>query len=188
MKLKWIIPLLITACAACASAFADVWNGSVAAATEVEIVIPADGTLDTFDLTVGQTVSTGDVVGHIRETKVFSRVYAVKYVERRCLRFAKDAQRIARNFHCSCLKIRICSAFSLSHSPCDRDAILAVQRCCLLISFKDDLHDAGAVSQINKDDTALIAALCDPTHECHLFSDHILCDLAAPCCAYETLH
>ena len=74
MKLKWIIPLLIIACAVCASAFADVWNGSVAAATEVEIIIPADGTLDTFDLTVGQTVSTGDVVGHIRETKVFSPI------------------------------------------------------------------------------------------------------------------
>ena len=131
---------------------------------------------------------TAEIKIAIAEAKVFPRVNSVKHVERRCLGFAEDSKRIARDFHRSCLQICIGSSFSLPHSPCDRDAVLAVQRCRFLISFKDDLHDAGTVSQINKDNTALIAALCDPSHECHLFSDHILCDLAAPCCAYETLH
>ena len=39
MKLKWIIPLLIIACAACASAFADAWNGSVAAASHCDVLM-----------------------------------------------------------------------------------------------------------------------------------------------------
>ena len=74
MKLKWIIPLLVLACAAYAPALADVWNGSVAASAEYELVIPADGTLDALDLEVGQQVRAGDVVGRVRETKVFAPI------------------------------------------------------------------------------------------------------------------
>ena len=53
-------------------ACADTFSGTVNALRTEQLLIPADGVLEAFDLEVGQTLSAGEQVGHVRPTKVFS--------------------------------------------------------------------------------------------------------------------
>ncbi len=72
MRKACILSLALALCLLAGPAVADVWTGSVAADTTVDVLIPADGTLAVLNLEVGQTVSKGDVIGAIRETKGFA--------------------------------------------------------------------------------------------------------------------
>ena len=69
---KRLILLTLILCLLCAPALADTWSGSVTASDTDEIAIPADGVLTSLELEIGQTVTAGEVVGAIRETKVFA--------------------------------------------------------------------------------------------------------------------
>ncbi len=71
---KTLLILTAALCLLTAAACADTWSGSVIAAETVTAVSPADGTAESFSLTVGQTVAEGDVLGSIRADKVFSPV------------------------------------------------------------------------------------------------------------------
>ena len=71
MNKRLIISLLI-ALLAVSPALADTWGGSVTASDTAEIEIPASGTLTTLNAEAGQQLQAGDVIGAIRETKVFA--------------------------------------------------------------------------------------------------------------------
>lgn len=72
MKRTLLLIVCLALCLASFQALADTWAGSVAADTTTDVLMPADGTLSSFSLEVGQTVRAGDAAGQIRETKVFS--------------------------------------------------------------------------------------------------------------------
>ena len=71
---KILLLFLLIALLSTSAALADTWAGSVAASASEEITVPSSGTLTTLDLEIGQTVTAGQVVGAIRETKVFAPV------------------------------------------------------------------------------------------------------------------
>ena len=55
-----------------AAALSDAWTGTVGAAETVLITAPAQGVLEDFFLTEGQTVAAGETVGHLRDVRVFA--------------------------------------------------------------------------------------------------------------------
>ena len=71
MKMRFIL-ILLAAVLAVSPALADTWVGTVAASASTEAEIPADGTLISLDAEVGQTVKAGQVIGAVRETRVFA--------------------------------------------------------------------------------------------------------------------
>ena len=73
MKTRFLL-IMLAALLAVSPALADTWAGSVTASATTEIEIPSDGTLTSLNLEVGQRVEAGQVVGGIRETKVFAPV------------------------------------------------------------------------------------------------------------------
>ena len=73
MKTRFFL-VLLAALLAVSPSLADTWAGSVTASATTEIEIPSDGTLTSLNLEVGQRVEAGQVVGGIRETKVFAPV------------------------------------------------------------------------------------------------------------------
>ena len=73
MKTRFLL-IMLAALLAVSPALADTWAGSVTASATTEIEIPSDGTLTSLNLEVGQRVKAGQVVGGIRETKVFAPV------------------------------------------------------------------------------------------------------------------
>ena len=71
MKTRFFL-LLLAAVLAVTPALADTWAGTVTAEDTVEVEIPSSGTLTHLSAEVGQQVQAGDVIGAIRETKVFA--------------------------------------------------------------------------------------------------------------------
>ncbi len=69
---KILVLSLLTVFLIFSVALADTWAGSAAASDTADITIPSTGTLTTLDLEIGQTVTAGQVIGAIRETKVFA--------------------------------------------------------------------------------------------------------------------
>ena len=73
MKTRLILLVLI-AVLAVSPALADTWAGTVTASATTEVEIPSAGTLTSLEAEVGETVKAGQIIGAIRETKVFSPV------------------------------------------------------------------------------------------------------------------
>ncbi len=67
LKSLLIVLLLLTS-----SAGAESWNGSVVYTQEAAILASADGTLESLNLTIGQEITSGTVVGQTAVTPVFA--------------------------------------------------------------------------------------------------------------------
>ena len=54
------------------SALGETWSGTVISTLEKPVLAAASGILEELNLSVGQTVSSGDIVGHTSVTSVFA--------------------------------------------------------------------------------------------------------------------
>lgn len=68
-----ILPALVLAvCMLTSAALAEVYEGTVVAASEIQVSAASDGILETLNSETGSIVSEGDVLGRLRTTRVYA--------------------------------------------------------------------------------------------------------------------
>ena len=69
---KILLAGVLAVCLLTSAALAEVYEGTVSPAHEIQISASSGGVLETFSAEVGSTVSEGDVLGRLRTTRVFA--------------------------------------------------------------------------------------------------------------------
>ena len=82
---KILLAGVLAVCMLTSAALAEVYEGTVAAASEIQVAAASGGVLETLNAEAGSTVSEGDVLGVLRTTRVFASqdgtVVSIKYHE-----------------------------------------------------------------------------------------------------------
>lgn len=69
---KALLACVLAVCMMTSTALAEVYEGTVAAASEITVTSASSGVLEAMNVEKGSTVSRGDVLGNIRTTRVFA--------------------------------------------------------------------------------------------------------------------
>lgn len=69
---KILLAGVLAVCMLTSAALAEVYEGTVAPAAEIQVSAASDGVLETLETEIGSTVSEGDVLGNLRTTRVFA--------------------------------------------------------------------------------------------------------------------
>ena len=69
---KILLAGVLAVCMLTSTALAEVYEGTVAAASEIQVTASSEGVLEALNAEVGSTVSEGDVLGSLRTTHVFA--------------------------------------------------------------------------------------------------------------------
>ena len=127
----------------------------------------------------------------VTETEVFPRINPILDQERRSLRLAQYAQGRGPDLQRSRFQVLVYRAAAALYDTHYRDRGFGLQRPPSFIrvfQLRDDLHDAGSVPQVHKDDPALVPAFCYPAHQRDGAADHFLRYFGASAGALQSLH
>ena len=69
---KILLAGVLAVCMLTSAALAEVYQGTVAASSEIQVAAASDGILEALNAEAGSTVSKGDVLGALRTTRVFA--------------------------------------------------------------------------------------------------------------------
>ena len=82
---KILLAGVLAVCMLTSAALAEVYEGTVVAASEIQVTAASGGILETLDAEIGSIVSEGDVLGSLRTTRVFASqdgtVASIQYQE-----------------------------------------------------------------------------------------------------------
>jgi len=69
---KVLLAGVLAAMLLCTPALAEIYEGTVIAASSIPVVASSGGILDRFDVTLGSIIEQGDILGAVRTTRVFA--------------------------------------------------------------------------------------------------------------------